>query len=1051
MEDGKKLGKVLRFIVVLAIALVVNAMPLSIFADTIFVGASGAGVLQLGEDLQVSAISDAEDGAAHFALSGTERLYCAYNNKLEVYNPKTLGSLKTIDAGGKILAMELCNGVLYVLVYARYSKILLISDYSQEIINQIAVGGYASDFALTKDGLKIYVAKPSESRIDVFALRSYDSGYGVQYGYGIYIPKSEKMYERIASICCGGRPNSLTFNLSGNRLYISDGASSCLFVVNAETNRLISKIAVGSACARVRANQGHIYALPSSPTIEGFYLIEETLDLQTSTVQSDALPTTYSFFQLQDHPHDIFFHPNSKYAVVVSCTGDKVIKLEDLRVVTERSLPNPQAALITDADIAEPGVIYAAGSVLHGPGDGSEDYNGNAVLPFGEETSVQSKSSPITLGAPAGIITHVIQPAGGEKWNGVRQVFWFTDAPAGYYAYVSCLVGQSGMEKEYSLHRAGLRDAIWFEWDTSSFDIDSPYCKIRVRIQSGTTVSDGISPTYFLLDNTPPLVTITYPPEQDISHTLPYITVAAQASDELSDLISPLEIEVNGSIVGYAELCTISKDPFAGQYVGYDIPIADYGRLNIVKVIARDELGNKGYDEVNALVGWMMHVDFPQESYEISAGSTGAATCQMILDLMRQGTAKPLLSQNDIYYYGHRYNRDQDVNELDPDGMDAALGYFDPWEPTATEPDGNPLVAYNFEIDTFPPEKYNEYLKNIVHWIAYTVPLDADYPTDGLVEEPNVPAAVPVYGESGDYHWVAINGAATSADPYVIDPVWGARYSNLRDFVLYGMWITDPDESGIGSDVYVSAAELGTYFQPINREGDAFDGLYVSITEPPTETLNKMTIAPPNVNSSTLALVEIAEYFNNTEGLPKKHLIDTALTVDLDKARPLAYYSLDGDLAALFARRSSRAFYEKAPYICWKEVIPPALLADKRFRDAINGATARAFLYVRRMDTEEEYILIPFDKFIEGRFMTSVAIIVDRKEGYFKQAKLLKEPIIYRQPKREEIIGRLQQQYPNLDVDARLVWRPGRVSKSPFYPYWEVRIGEKRLSIVKQR
>ena len=104
------------------------------------------------------------------------------------------------------------------------------------------------------------------------------------------------------------------------------------------------------------------------------------------------------------------------------------------------------------------------------------------------------------------------------------------------------------------------------------------------------------------------------------------------------------------------------------------------------------------------------------------------------------------------------------------------------------------------------------------------------------------------------------------------------------------------------------------------------------------------------------ALVEIAEYFNLSDSL-ERHLLDRALVVNLEETSSVSHYSLDGDLLTLFKVEEP----EDSPAICWKDIIDPPLLSDENFRKAIDGAVARNFMYVTRLDIGEEYMLIPFD------------------------------------------------------------------------------------------
>ena len=83
---------------------------------------------------------------------------------------------------------------------------------------------------------------------------------------------------------------------------------------------------------------------------------------------------------------------------------------------------------------------------------------------------------------------------------------------------------------------------------------------------------------------------------------------------------------------------------------------------------------------------------------------------------------------------------------------------------------------------------------------------------------------------SSDLHWVALNGYAVSEDPA---PNLHQNPWYIPDFNIYGFWLTDPAQDGIGQHVYVTAAEAQTtYFLPMDTN-DTYDGKYLQVAEPP--------------------------------------------------------------------------------------------------------------------------------------------------------------------------------------------------------------------------
>ena len=101
--------------------------------------------------------------------------------------------------------------------------------------------------------------------------------------------------------------------------------------------------------------------------------------------------------------------------------------------------------------------------------------------------------------------------------------------------------------------------------------------------------------------------------------------------------------------------------------------------------------------------------------------------------------------------------------------MSKVLGHFDPYDSLVSNaynsydslPGGNPYKGYNFGVETFNPssdsQAINEYMRDIAHWMSYTVTQDSWWLNGALVAKPNTPAAVPIYGSYSS--WVTVNGS----------------------------------------------------------------------------------------------------------------------------------------------------------------------------------------------------------------------------------------------------------------------------------------------------
>lgn len=417
--------------------------------------------------------------------------------------------------------------------------------------------------------------------------------------------------------------------------------------------------------------------------------------------------------------------------------------------------------------------------------------------------------------------------------------------------------------------------------------------------------------------------------------------------------------------------------------------------------------------------------------------STGAACAQMILNYIREGAQATLLDQAAIYEYARSpYSFGVDLN---PDEMDKALGHFDPYDTIVSNSfdrydsfaDGNPFQGYNYTVDAYDPalnpDAFNEYLRDICHWMAFTVTKEEWWKDQELVAHPNTPAAVPVYGTYN--HWVAVKGYATSANPC---PAPRINPSDTPDFTVYGLWVKDPLTNGIGKDTYKTADECrSTYFLPIIST-DAYNGKFIQIAEPPAErSRSHIKLRNPQKDLANL------EFIGAENGL----------------------------------MRINRSYIKKKG---WQDIVDGYLLSDVSAVTAFEGTRAGKPILVRRMDRKNaDYYLVPFGKHDnKGIFLVSGVIILDANDGHFKEASWTEKPERFLKVDRNQAI-RLVQKYILEDFSAKLrklrqdprryslqitdfysdysrllrylnlaktqlLWQPTSESPCPYRPYWRV-------------
>lgn len=456
------------------------------------------------------------------------------------------------------------------------------------------------------------------------------------------------------------------------------------------------------------------------------------------------------------------------------------------------------------------------------------------------------------------------------------------------------------------------------------------------------------------------------------------------------------------------------------------------------------------------------------DAVESPYNSTGAASLQMILNYIREeGVLAPWLAEGAIYTYAK--SPGPLTGELTPDEMAKVLGHFDPYDSLVSNwsnsydslPGGNPYKGYNFSVDTYDPaldpDALNNYMRDICHWMAYTVTKE-DWWLDGeLVARPNTPAAIPIFGTYN--HWVAVNGFSASANPA---PQPHTNPWILPDFTVNAFWMKDPLVSGIGQNAYKTAAECAlSYFLPLSTT-DSYNGKFMQIAEPPPKiSYAKAKIPAPKEDQGNLEFAGVKIMPNGRSALAERSKDPTILI-------------------------NANPFIKKRD---WFDILPAQLLADSECYAAFNGTKKGKPVLVKRADLENSaYLLLPFNKRDKkGRLLTQGVIILDANAGYFKEASWSEEPDKFlkvnekdartlimvsflrnlskkinklpKVPLKEFIKQRnmLYKEQANLIAYARegkaeLYWKPDtRYSLSPYHPYWKIEAGGYIWYVTQER
>jgi hypothetical protein len=234
------------------------------------------------------------------------------------------------------------------------------------------------------------------------------------------------------------------------------------------------------------------------------------------------------------------------------------------------------------------------------------------------------------------------------------------------------------------------------------------------------------------------------------------------------------------------------------------------------------KLGTYYRDLTNFPFYWAYHGNETSGEYEVT--DTGAATAQMILNYVwwnqTLNKVTPMKYPDQVALF-NTFNT-QGGTYLSGDEMQGGLNANAP----------TPYSKYGYFFDHRANVNQNKVIQQICVWVDYDVSkfngAGTQWPKPGF---PNrVPVAVPL---SGSYeNWVAIRGIHTNASAWDTFPT-------LQTVTVYGFWINDPNYnpaknySGLPGKTYMTIATFLTKFLPVNQPGDAYNGKYLAIIEPP--------------------------------------------------------------------------------------------------------------------------------------------------------------------------------------------------------------------------
>jgi len=259
-------------------------------------------------------------------------------------------------------------------------------------------------------------------------------------------------------------------------------------------------------------------------------------------------------------------------------------------------------------------------------------------------------------------------------------------------------------------------------------------------------------------------------------------------------------------------------------------------------------------------------------------------------------------------------------------------------------------------IDKFDATNQADCIKQICHWLAYKVP-------DVTVGKEYVPVAIstsanPAINADSDYsHWMSVVGIKTNQDPFpnlAANASAREEYRSPQVLQLYGVYLNDPGQSGLGFHTYMASdVWLAQYFRPLANGLEAA-GEYVAIMEPPDPKAASVQVAQATTNSNLEAVLEAPE---------------KGISVFIPKA--LDKRVKDYLLTLLKQLKQSPEF--------------STLIDDPYFGEALKGAQVNRSFKVDGK-ANPDYTIVPFEKRIDNKLATTLAVVVNNESGQFQMA-----------------------------------------------------------------
>ncbi|MGD0336363.1 MAG: hypothetical protein ABSB18_04610 [Candidatus Omnitrophota bacterium] len=310
-------------------------------------------------------------------------------------------------------------------------------------------------------------------------------------------------------------------------------------------------------------------------------------------------------------------------------------------------------------------------------------------------------------------------------------------------------------------------------------------------------------------------------------------------------------------------------------------------------------------------------------------------------------------------------------------------------------------------IDQFNAANQADCIKQICHWLAYKVPNVA-------AGREYVPVAIstsanPAINADSDYsHWMSVVGIKTSQDPFPNlsgSASFREEYRAPASLQLYGVYLNDPGQNGLGFHTYMAADVWTTqYFRPI-ASGLEGAGTYSAIMEPPAPKAMPVKISQAKNNNGLQVVL----------GIPEKG-VSVFIPRSLDK-------KVKDYLASLLKQLNQSSDFT-------------TLIEDSYFGEALKDTQVnRCFKVSGKLN--QDYTIVPFEKSLNNKLVTTLAVIVNNKTGQFQIASAdNKASDIYNPLSWYEAYKALRKQIGWSEYPVKY-WLSNS-SGSPLFPGWSV-------------